>query len=138
MKISLKDLQNSQASLIAIGSVPINSAMKFRLARVIKQVESALQEVNEAQIELFKREGGVTADGRRYQFPTPETGKKVADEYAELVKEEVEIKFDRFSEDTFEKLNLSSVDIANTLWLFGDEEKKLALVPEQERESAVV
>lgn len=132
MKISINQLQKSQASLIAIGSIKMTLPLKFRLARVIKQVSDAVQTANDAQIELFKREGGITTDGISYKFPTPEAFEKVTAEYSELKKEEVDIKFDRFSEETFETLDILPNDIANTLWLFGDEEKKLVLVPEQE------
>lgn len=119
MKITIKELLESQVSLHNIGALRLNTTLKFRLARVIKQVTEALSDMESAKLDLCKREGGtMRADKSRFDFPDEETEDRVNEEYRQLIQEHVEIRFDKFSEETFAKLELSSIDIANAWWLF--------------------
>lgn len=126
MKVAIKRLLDSTESLGRLGSVPINSAVKFRLARVIKQVNGELEPFNTVHKELCERLGTPVVvplpngqQGTRYNFA--DNQKQFDLEFAELTAQEVEIKFDHFTEEIFESLPISAVDIVNLDWLFTDQ-----------------
>ena len=120
MKISLKELNIGYDSLSRIGAIQLNSILKFRYGRVVKQVNVALADLEEARQDLCRNDGGVLRkDGRGFDFPSKEAGDRVNTEFRELLKEEVDIRFDRFSIKTFEDLPIDSNAIADVMWLFG-------------------
>jgi hypothetical protein len=131
MKLKINEILSSANSLGNIGAVKVNTALKFRLARVIKQVQEALKDVDEQKVALFKREGSLNADKTGYDFPNEEVEKRVEAELKALGKEEVEITFDKFSEDTFAKLEIASIDIANCMWLFAEPSTDTTDTPEK-------
>jgi hypothetical protein len=125
MRLKVSEIISSANSLSTIGSVKVNTALKFRLARIIKQVQKVLADVEQAKKSLIEEKGGVLPEGQTtYKFPSAEIEKEVVKEIEGLADEEVEIHFDKFSEDTFEKLEINSIDIANCLWLFAEPDKK--------------
>jgi len=134
MKLTVRELLESQGALLRIGSITDNSVLKFRLGRVIKQVKKVLAEVEETKVAACEREGGVlrrNGDVSWYEFPNgnKEGEKRINAEYKELIKEEVEIVFDHFSQESFEPLPINSNDIGDCLWLFGDNSGKGNGVP---------
>lgn len=125
MKITIKELLLSQPSLQVIGSLKLNTAVKFRLGRIIKQVTDVLSEIEEQRVSLCKDNGGTKRQialpngiQEYWEFKEPDSEDKVNAEFKELTKVEVEIVFDKFTEESFEKLEFSSNDTANCLWLF--------------------
>lgn len=119
MKITIQQLLDSTEALQRLIAIPLNSALKFRLARVVKQVQSEMGAFHETRTELCEKYGTIREDRTAYDF-TPENQLLFADEYAALARELVELRFDSFSEATFEKIEINTQDVINLGWLFGE------------------
>lgn len=123
MKITVKELLDSTQAIARVASIPLNSALKFRLARVLKQVKDESESFDRIRTELCEKYGMLKEDGSQYDFE-PEKKIEFDKEYAALLKESVEIRFDTFSEESFANVDVASIDIMNLSWLFGGLDKE--------------
>lgn len=125
MKITIKEILASSQSLGRIGELKLNTVLKFRLGRVIKQIHKVLDDVEESRKNTIEEAGGkINKSTGLYEFPSPEVEEKVNQDLKSLSEEEVEITFDKFSEESFATLEISSIDTANCMWLFTEPAEK--------------
>lgn len=121
MKIKLKDLIVSSNAIQKLAATPLNVKIAFRLKRILKQVTSELETFESARKELCEKYG--TLEGDRYEFE-PDEKLKFEEEFNQLMEEEVEIKFDRFSEDSLASVEFAASDLLALEWLFIEDEKE--------------
>jgi predicted ThiF/HesA family dinucleotide-utilizing enzyme len=89
MKLSLQEIFNIQAALIKLAEEKLPIKVAYRLARIIKGLEKEIGLVEEQRVDLIKKYG-VEDDNKNWKVPD-ENIAAFQTEYAELLKEEVEL-----------------------------------------------
>lgn len=137
MKITLKELNDSYQSLIAVGECVTSGKMKYRLGRVIKSAKDEIEILSKALAEIAEKHGAEMLGGNRFEFD-PEAPdykdklkafNKEADEFlrTEVVELWGDSKFFQFSdlekaEDP--KSPVKASHLADLMWLFSDDESQ--------------
>lgn len=136
MKLTLKQLNDSYASLLAAGDCVTGGKLKYRLSRVIKSAKDEIETMAKGLADLAEKHGAEMLGGNRFEFDvkTPDgltrlkAFNKEADEF--LKTETVELwgdpKFFPFSE--LEKAEdpknpVKASHLADLMWLFSDDEQ---------------
>lgn len=115
MQITIQQLTRSTEALNKLAVADADAALKFRIARVLKQVIEEQSTATQQHKALLDKYGTLQADGS-YVFLTADARKGFDEEYAGLYQQEVEIRFDKFTPESVGKF-LSAIDIVNLEWL---------------------
>ena len=127
MKVILKDILQGNESLAKLASAKLNSTLKLRLGRVIKQVKGEMENIEEVRQDLLRQHAQYDPSTDAYKFSTPEKKKEFEKAWRELIGEEADIRFDRFAVDDFAELGeVTANDLVNLEWLFGTIEEEAA------------
>jgi len=117
MKITVRQLNESIGPLVKLGSLLTEPALKLRMARVIKQVRSEKELVDQVRKEAAENCGAVVLGDGRIDVKGDQI-KILTEEFKKLDEQDVELRFDTFSLDSLQE-HLNSNDMVDLEWLYG-------------------
>lgn len=125
--ISLKQLNDSYQSLLAIGQTVNKGKIKYRLGRTLASAKAEVELMQKHLADVAERNGAELTGGGGFNFKPEQTNEikafnKEADDFMRSQKVELwgDAEYFRFAE--FEAYDIAANDIANLLWLIGDDE----------------
>ena len=120
--MKIKELLASAPALSRLSAMPLNATLAFRLKRIVKQVNSELETFEAQRKESCERYGTLSEDKSQYDF-TDEKRKAFEEDFNKLMEEEVEIRFDHFTEESLAGEKIAASDLMLLEWLFVGAEK---------------
>lgn len=130
--ITLKELNDSFASLKAAAESLTAGKMKYRFARVLKSATDEVELLGKALADLAQKHGAEMLGGNRFQFGDKqreelkafnfEADAMMRSEMAELWGDPEFFKFDELEKAADPKNPINAADLANLLWLISDGE----------------
>ena len=118
IKVTLKDIVESQDVMRILSNKPLRGRAAFKVARLLKKLEVELTTFNDTRVKLIeayakKDEDGnfVTNDKNEYQFDT-DNANKFVEELNKLLLEELEIDANPILIDEIEELDFTPTEMA--------------------------
>ena len=117
IKVTLKDIVESQDVMRALSSKQLRGRVAFKVARLLKKLETELATFNDTRIKLIETyakkddEGNfVTNEKNEYQFDA-DNANKFVEEINKLLLEEIDIDANPILVDEIEELNFTPAEI---------------------------
>ena len=118
MKVTLKDIVESQEVMRTLSNKPLRGRVAFKVARLLKKLEAELTTFNDTRVKLIEsyakkdEEGNyVTNDKNEYQFDEGNANKFV-EEINKLLLEELDIDANPILVDEIEDLDFTPAEMA--------------------------
>lgn len=118
MKVTLKDIVESQEVMRTLSNKPLRGRVAFKVARLLKKLEAELTTFNDTRIKLIEsyakkdEEGNyVTNDKNEYQFDQ-DNANKFVEEINKLLLEELDIDANPILVDEIEDLDFTPAEMA--------------------------
>lgn len=124
--ISLKTLNDSYQSLLAVGQIVNKGKIKYRLGRTLASAKTEVELMQKHLADVAERHGAELTGGGGFNF-RPEQAEQIkafnkeADDFMRSQKVELWGDADYFKFSEFEQFDIAASDIANLLWLIGDD-----------------
>jgi len=107
MKLTLKEIYNSQGPLQKIISFEMDTKGKYWVAKHAKKLFSEIKTIDDRRIEILKKYGKKNKNGFEIQASDTENMKKFTDEFGALLEEEIEVNIQKIKFEYFEPLKIS-------------------------------
>ena len=118
MKVTLKEIVESQEAMRALSNKSLRGRVAFKVARLLKKLEAELTTFNDTRTKLIEsyakkdEEGNfVTNDKNEYQFDQ-ENANKFVEEINKLLLEELDIDANPILVDEIEELDFTPAEMA--------------------------
>lgn len=118
MKVTLKDIVESQEVMRTLSNKPLRGRVAFKVARLLKKLEAELTTFNDTRVKLIEsyakkdEEGNyVTNDKNEYQFDQ-DNANKFVEEINKLLLEELDIDANPILVDEIEDLDFTPAEMA--------------------------
>ena len=118
MKVTLKDIVESQEVMRTLSNKPLRGRVAFKVARLLKKLEAELTTFNDTRVKLIEsyakkdEEGNyVTNDKNEYQFDQ-DNANKFVEEINKLLLEEIEIDANPILVNDIEDLDFTPAEMA--------------------------
>ena len=118
MKVTLKDIVESQEVMRTLSNKPLRGRVAFKVARLLKKLEAELTTFNDTRVKLIEsyakkdEEGNyVTNDRNEYQFDQ-DNANKFVEEINKLLSEELDIDATPILVDEIEDLDFTPAEMA--------------------------
>ena len=122
MLIKLAQLKNLEAPLSKLMDQHVPVKTSFKLSKVLKQVASELQDLEESRQKLIKTYGELNEEAQTISITDPAKLIDFQKEYSELLNVEIELNYDPLSIEALgDSLELSVSEVVQLSVLFKDE-----------------
>ena len=118
MKVTLKDIVESQEVMRTLSNKPLRGRVAFKVARLLKKLEAELTTFNDTRVKLIEsyakkdEEGNyVTNDKNEYQFDQ-DNANKFVEEINKLLLEELDVDANPILVDEIEDLDFTPAEMA--------------------------
>ena len=118
MKVTLKDIVESQEVMRTLSNKPLRGRVAFKVARLLKKLEAELTTFNDTRVKLIEsyakkdEEGNyITNDKNEYQFDQ-DNANKFVEEINKLLLEELDIDANPILVDEIEDLDFTPAEMA--------------------------
>lgn len=117
MKVSLKQLLESQEPLAWLVAQKVRPKTAFTLSKVTRLVSHELAEFEQVRLQTLQRLGTLNEEKMEYEFPTPESQTEWGREYAELLTTEVDLAVNHVLLEDLRDAAISARDLILLEWL---------------------
>lgn len=116
MKVSLGEIYMSTSVMNKLIDMPLPARMSFRLARVMREMNDILKNLEEERSKLIKKYGQDNGDGN---ITVSETNKDMfLEEFQSVLEDQVEINWEPIDPDSFGDSTISVAEISKIGFLF--------------------
>jgi hypothetical protein len=126
MKIRLIEIKMIESSINKLMETNLPVKTAYRLSKLLKDVSSELQTLEENRVRLVRKYADVKEDTPEQEVKVPKDKvEPFQNEFNELLQTEVEIKFDPVSISDLEEVRLTPIDILRLENIISFEEDKI-------------